>query len=430
MKNVFLLTLVSVVLLSCASRNGADQLLMEGRKQLMDKEYAQAVNSLCSAESAAPKEKVSPARLGEIRRLLGQSYEANGDGANAISMLLASVKAYEAAGMSANARQSLYEAGLAYYKLRDYTQAGQALRTVINNSREAADTLMEATALGTYAALCLDQDQPNPTLALGLLGRIGKELGCPLSSSELALLAYCNSILGKSKETEQCLRQVAKEFLSVRENEDARDRELQMGYLLSQQASSQAKLQAARLRTFLILALLLAVLFSFIGFFRTQKIAAEQILLREREETEKYMSLAEELKARLKSSSRMDLLERLCENYYIYEGTDNLQPKLLGEVKSVISDFRENPKTFGELERNLNLRQDGIVAKFKAQIPRLKEDDIRIFVFAASGLSSTAISTLLGIEKPVVYNRVYRLKGRIDKAEAPDKALFLEALNA
>ena len=57
-----------------------------------------------------------------------------------------------------------------------------------------------------------------------------------------------------------------------------------------------------------------------------------------------------------------------------------------------------------------------MVRKFREQVPRLKDEDVKLFVFAASGLSSTAMSTLLGMEKSVVYNRIYRLKGRIAKA--------------
>lgn len=96
----------------------------------------------------------------------------------------------------------------------------------------------------------------------------------------------------------------------------------------------------------------------------------------------------------------------------------------------MIVGLREDPKQVETLEKMLDNSRDGIVTKFKEQIPRLKEDDIRIFVFAASGLSSTAMSTLLELDKPVVYNRIYRLKGRIAKSEAPDKEIFLDALNS
>ena len=70
-----------------------------------------------------------------------------------------------------------------------------------------------------------------------------------------------------------------------------------------------------------------------------------------------------------------------------------------------------------------------MVRKFREQVPRLKDEDVKLFVFAASGLSSTAMSTLLGMEKSVVYNRIYRLKGRIAKAGAPDGENFLQLLN-
>ena len=70
-----------------------------------------------------------------------------------------------------------------------------------------------------------------------------------------------------------------------------------------------------------------------------------------------------------------------------------------------------------------------IVQRLRSQMPKLKEDDVRLFIFAASGFSSTTISTILEKDKGIVYNRIWRLKGKISSSEAPDKEDFLEILN-
>jgi hypothetical protein len=130
------------------------------------------------------------------------------------------------------------------------------------------------------------------------------------------------------------------------------------------------------------------------------------------------------------SIARFDLLERLCEQYYVYEGTDNLQSKILKEVKSAIEGLREDPKAIKGLEMMLDRSCNSLVARLREQMPKLKAEDLKLFIFAASGFSSTTISTILEKDKGIIYNRIWRLKGKISSSEAPDKEEFIEAINS
>lgn len=466
-KSLIILLAGIMFIASCSKADDVASLTADGERQLSDKDYAHAIVTLKHARKIAKAEE-DDFHLGRIERALGECYDATGDYPDAISAFINSTKAFTKAEKPANARQSLYQTGLAYYNIQDYRQAEQAFRSVVFDAHEASDTLMEASALSAYAGLCLEQEEQDPSLAINILSRISKELQYPLQSREQGMMAYAYSLIGNDKEAQAWLRlamrnagseeeksqinfrkyQIAsrngdyKTALSALEDVMEFNEKVQLGqlrdsvmryqmeYFSEQSNTAQTKLHATRLRTFLIIAILLAALFSFIGYYRLKKSEAEKELEQEKQEREKYMSLAEELKGRLKTTPKFDVLERLCEKYYVYEGTDNLQPKILGEVKSVISGLREDPGQLEDLIAMLDNSHDGIVAKFKEQIPRLKDDDVRIFVFAASGLSSTAMSTLLELDKSVVYNRIYRLKGRIAKSEAPDKAIFLEALNS
>ncbi len=464
---LFFILSVFFCTIGCSRKAELEELSTRGLAQVASKDYARAMVTLSEAERLAI-EKDDLFSLGKIYRAMGESYDATADYPGAIRAYIKSIKAYERAGKPANARQSLYQAGLAYYNIEDYKQAEQAFRTVIYEAHEAADTLMESSALDAYADLCLEQEKQDPELAISILSRIKNELGFQLKSREYGMLAYSYSLLGNKSEAEKWLRLASKTASSEEEKSQAKFREYQiasrngdyktalssledvmeynntvrlnelrdsvmryqMEYFSEQNLAAQEKLRANRLGTMLLLALLLAVLFSFVGYYRIRKADTERQLEEEKSEREKYMSLAEELKGRLKTAPNFDVLERLCEKYYVYEGTDNLQPKILNEVKSVIDGLRTDPKQIEELEKMLDNNRDGIVSKFKEQIPRLKDDDVRIFIFAASGLSSTAMSTLLELDKPVVYNRIYRLKGRIAKSDAPDKEIFLDALNS
>ena len=213
-------------------------------------------------------------------------------------------------------------------------------------------------------------------------------------------------------------------------------------YQAQQFELSQQRLRTNRLIIAFVLLAAMAVVFALTGYIRYRRLEAAKALAEEKAETEKYMTIAEELQGRLKAASKrlpsekhmsiakFDLLERLCEQYYVYEGTDNLQGKILKEVKSVIDGLREDPRAIKGLEMMLDRNCNGLVTRLKEQMPRLKGEDVKLFIFAASGFSSTTISTILEKDKGIIYNRIWRLKGKISASEAPDKEEFLESINS
>ena len=111
-----------------------------------------------------------------------------------------------------------------------------------------------------------------------------------------------------------------------------------------------------------------------------------------------------------KSGSNYAILSRLCEQYYVYEGSDKLQKKIMTEVQEIIEELRNDDAAQAEFERVLNLQHDNVMQRFRAEHPTLKEKDYRLYAFLAAGLSATTIAVLLGKEKSVVYNRISRLK--------------------
>ena len=112
-------------------------------------------------------------------------------------------------------------------------------------------------------------------------------------------------------------------------------------------------------------------------------------------------------------NSNFTILERLCEQYYVYEDTDKFQKKIIQEVSEIIDELRKDPKTQKDLEAWLNATQDNAVSKLRADHPKLKEDDIRLFCYISAGFTPTMISVMLKKDKSVVYNRVSRLKAKI-----------------
>ena len=209
--------------------------------------------------------------------------------------------------------------------------------------------------------------------------------------------------------------------------DDAHSIKLSRAYLYKEQE---------RHHTSNIALLVAAILATLVLYFWARKAQTEKQLLIQKEENDHLLSAAEELRSRLgiivksekKQGSTFDALDRLCEQYYIYEGTENLQPRIIREVRSIVEGLRSDPSVQKNLEQSLNAKYPGVMTHLRSEFPKWKDEDYLLYLFSASGFSSTTISTLLEKEKPYIYNRIYRLKERIKNSDTTDKELFLSLL--
>ena len=194
-------------------------------------------------------------------------------------------------------------------------------------------------------------------------------------------------------------------------------------------------IEKARLRVWALLFFLVALFSTLVLYLWARKVQTEKQLLLEREENDRVMSIAEDLQSRLsvlqgtrrggRSDIGLDMLDRLCEQYYVYEGTSSLQPKILKEVRTLVEGLRADEKVQKNLEQSLNDSHDQVIKRLRAACPKWKEEDILLYMFTLVGFSSTTISTLLEKDKPYVYNRLYRLKERLKVLDSPDKDFLL-----
>lgn len=184
--------------------------------------------------------------------------------------------------------------------------------------------------------------------------------------------------------------------------------------------------------------LITAILATLVLYLWARKAQLQKQLLQQQEENDRILSTAEDLRGRLsalqgrqKSGADeigLDVLDRLFEQYYVYEGTENLQPRVLKEVRSLVEGLRGNGKLRQSLERSLNESHEQVMKRLRFAFPTLKEEDYLLYLFTAAGFSSTTISTLLEKDKPYVYNRLYRLKERIKGTEIADRDFLLAQL--
>ncbi len=449
-----------------------------GKAQFNACDYRDAIISLSRAEDKSRKKASDPGRTGAILMDMAKTFRATGDYTEEISCLRKAAAAFDEAGKPFSSRNARFECGVASYNAQDLSSAEEIFRTMMHEAHASADTLLEARCLESYAMMNLEQAHPDPVLAINMLSRVANELRSPLSCIDRGILAYAYSLLGDKAEARTWLKKAKASAESGYEVSQTKFREYQImarsgdykaalnalesvmdysdrmdvsrlresavsaekEYLKQENELTEARLRASRMTLLVIVAAALILIFAFISFFRYRSLQNEKKLGEERSETERYMGIAEDLQSRLKAAAKrlpsekhlsiakFDMLERLCEQYYIYEGTDNLQPKVLKEVKSIINDLRTDAKTLQGLELMLDRNCGNLVARLREQLPKLKDDDIRLFIYAASGFSSTTISTILEKDKSIVYNRIWRLKGKLDASDAPDKADFLQAL--
>ncbi len=445
-----------------------------GKVQLADDALYRAVVSFEHALAAAGELKDDGAR-GEICRQLAYAYNASGQHVAAARQLYDSYQAFTRASMDGESRRTLLEYGQAWYNFERYDDAAAIFSTVLAQSIEAKDTLTQVRCLQNYSAMLLEMDPADPGLARDMLVRVKDELHYPLGSADWGVLAFAAALLGQDAEAQRCLLQARARVETVSDRNRLHFREYQVAsragrtaqalqalervtasgneedisalrsavtlaredYLQDREALASERLRTQRIGQLALLLLLIAVSSTALWYLRARRIANEKALAEEQAETERYIGIAEELQARLGETSRRlrdttagknEVLERLCEQYYVFEGTDKLQGNLLKEVRQAVEGLRNDKQVQARLERSVDAAREGAVTKLRAQLPNCKEEDVRLFVLAASGFSRTAMATLMDKEKGVVNNRLWRLKGRIADSDAPDRDLLLSCL--
>lgn len=441
-----------------------------GRSQFNERSYSAAIVSYTKALEYAGKAG-DTLREGLICRDMARTSGVSSNSADEILYLARASEAFKAAGEEGESLRTLLEIGKAHSAAGKFDSAEDIFKSVLYDSHESRDTLLEARCLESYASLAVSKDVPDPTLAIDMLGRAANELHYPLNSADKGILAYSYSLAGDQKEA---LRWLSEAKASVESDEDAADadfREYQIAsrsgdtaralralervteygdkaqsealegavsasqrdYIQGQADIQAEKLRSARLKMWLLALAALLIVGGVVVAYLYYRSSQRRVLEAEVAEREKYMTIAEDLQKRLavkeEEGPGFEALERLCEQYYIYEGTDNLQPRILKEVKSIVSGLRSDKKVRKRLEDTLDKRENGVMTKLRSEFPSWKEEDFQLYAFTAAGFSTTTISALMEKEKSVIYNRVWRLKGRISNSASEEKDFFLACLD-
>lgn len=472
-------------------RHGSDDqksraLYCLGRNRYNSKHYSAAIVTYTKALEYA----AGSLQSAKIYFDMAQTASATMNISDQVTYLGKAAEAYKSVGYDSEAQNCYLEIGKAQMGRGDYGTAESIFKSILGESHDLRDTLLEARCLEVYASLAVQKDTADPFLAIDMLSRATEQLRYNLSSADKGILAYSYSLIGNAHEAQKWLSEAKAAAETSAQDADAAFREYQIcarngepakalaalekvvgygnkaqaealgetvaasqrEYFRSEALAQAEKLKAARLKMWLIaLAALLAIaVIAIAAYLRRQE--ERRKLEAETAEKDRYLSLAEDLRKQLAASSAMqeeaacakesdgsddkktrlkipwnvDALERLCEQYYIYEGTENLRPKILKEVKSIVEGLRGDSKIQKSLENLLDDNYDGVMQKLRKEFPNWKNEEYLLYIFTASGFSTTTISTLLEKDKKAIYNRVWRLKNKIGNSDAPDKDIFLQ----
>ena len=115
-----------------------------------------------------------------------------------------------------------------------------------------------------------------------------------------------------------------------------------------------------------------------------------------------------------------------------YFQMDNLKEKgvVFNEIKETVQSLRNNPEAFSSLEKDLDRYCNSIMAKLRSQVPRIKNENLKLISLFFAGIPDSTIQILLN-KVSVDSLRMARSRFRkvIIASGAPDTDFFLEMLN-
>lgn len=151
---------------------------------------------------------------------------------------------------------------------------------------------------------------------------------------------------------------------------------------------------------------------------------------RRRQQEELDMLTASELRHALIDLEEQHIatLNHLCDTYYENHNNESVKSKASRDALSAIEKMAKSDDFTRRLEKHLDDTGHGVMTKLRAELPDIKEADLKLFLYNALGLTIPSICLMLGERREVIYNRRLRLQAKIQESDAPDKELFAKFL--
>lgn len=127
-------------------------------------------------------------------------------------------------------------------------------------------------------------------------------------------------------------------------------------------------------------------------------------------------------------SEKVDHLDTLCGRYFQEEDYQQKE-SIYKEIKRLVSLLRKDPELYAVLQRDLDRYCNMIMNRLRAQVPRIKGENLQLITLFFAGFSYEIVQLLLNKSSIASLKTARtRLRKVILDAKAPDAELFLKML--
>ncbi len=125
--------------------------------------------------------------------------------------------------------------------------------------------------------------------------------------------------------------------------------------------------------------------------------------------------------------TKWNTLNILCNKYFEQSHSEKSRLKIVEALENEVNKMNSDESML-LMEDEVNKYMDNIISKLKTQLPKLKQDNIRLLTLIYAGFTTKTICILLKISQNYFYLKKHRLIRRIQESDAPDKELFIEKM--
>ena len=127
-------------------------------------------------------------------------------------------------------------------------------------------------------------------------------------------------------------------------------------------------------------------------------------------------------------SDQFSMLDRLTAKFYEVKDMPAGKNQIYKMIEDIVSSIRDDEKIIQDMTDIVNRYLDGLMTSLKTDLPKITNNDFRIFLFTVSGFSSKSISVFENVDVDKIYNRKYSLKKKLERLPDDIKNKYLQFL--
>lgn len=438
-------------------------LFLAGYIQYNHADYKQSILTLTEGESLADE-------LGDIFygglicRQLALVFERTFNYSEQLECIQKAFHLFSEGRFDTHSRYALLQVGMAYTANRMFAESDSVYSRVLEIGKQIRDTILCSKAMLSYAEDLLLRDDQQPQEALDLFNHVKDSLMFDMPCYSFIDAAYAAALLNNKELSEELFNKArllaeteydryltdyrryvsaialgdpktaldaAQLFITyLQKNQIALERaaafNTQRDFYYEKVKLEQLKHTLTRTRLLIIGLLLCLSIGASILIIRQliknrQRIQREKEILASRLQDMEY-SYSHALKISLRSG--MKFFNKLAELKW-----QNQSYRILPQFDLMLHNLAKDEDTFREMKVTLNETRNNLMVRLSNQVPTLRKDDLLIYCYLANHLDHTTICTILNRTPGALNSKIYRIREKIEKANAIDEKEFLDVIS-